>query len=542
MTQEMLIMVAILVVVIILSFIGILSRYRKCKSDEVLVVYGKTSGEKSAKLYHGGAAFVWPIIQGYEFLSMKPLQIDCKLTGALSAQNIRVDVPTTITVAISTDPEVMQNAAERLLGLQPEDKQNLITDVVYGQMRLVIADMTIEELNSDRDKFLSKVRDNIDTELRKFGLYLMNINISDIRDAANYIVNLGKEAESKALNEAQANIEEQEKLGAIKIANQIRERETTVAETRKDQDIAIAETKKQQEISVANADKERIAQVAVANAEKESQVARAEADKNINIERANTDKESRVAELNSDMEIKKADAERKAAIGRNEANKEVAKSDAELAVTQAEANKQAGEAAAKSEASVQAAREIAQREVEEAKAKKVESALKAQKIVPAEIARQEAILQAEAVAEKMIREAEAKAKATLAQAEAEARAIQMKLEAEAEGKKKSLLAEADGFKAMVEAAESNPAIAIQYKMVDQWKEIAGEQVKAFEHIQLGDITVFDGGQGTTGNFLNQLVKTVAPSLGVLDKLPIGETVKGIIHPEEKEEKKDTTNK
>ena len=68
MTQEMLIMVAILVVVIIVSFIGILSRYRKCKSDEVLVVYGKTTGEKSAKLYHGGAAFVWPIIQGYEFL------------------------------------------------------------------------------------------------------------------------------------------------------------------------------------------------------------------------------------------------------------------------------------------------------------------------------------------------------------------------------------------------------------------------------------------------------------------------------------------
>lgn len=538
MTQEMLIMIAILVGVIILSFIGILSRYRKCKSDEVLVVYGKTAGEKSAKLYHGGAAFVWPIIQGYEFLSMKPLQIDCKLTGALSAQNIRVDVPTTITVAISTDPEVMQNAAERLLGLQPEDKQNLITDVVYGQMRLVIADMTIEELNSDRDKFLSKVRDNIDTELRKFGLYLMNINISDIRDAANYIVNLGKEAESKALNEAQANIEEQEKLGAIKIANQIRERETTVAETRKDQDIAIAETKKQQEISVANADKERIAQVAVANASKESQVARAEADKNINIEKANTEKESRIAELNSDMEIKKADAGKKAAVGRNEANKEVAKSDAELAVTQAEANKQAGEAAAKSEAAVQAAREIAQREVEEAKAKKVESALKAQKIVPAEIARQEAILQAEAVAEKIIREAEAKAKATLAQAEAEAKATQLKLEAEAEGKKKSLLAEADGFKAMVEAAESNPAIAIQYKMVDQWKEIAGEQVKAFEHMQLGDITVFDGGQGTTGNFLNQLVKTVAPSLGVLDKLPIGDTVKGIIHPEEKEDKKE----
>lgn len=538
MTQEMLVMVAILVVVIIISFIGILSRYRKCKSDEVLVVYGKTSGEKSAKLYHGGAAFVWPIIQGYDFLSMKPLQIDCKLTGALSAQNIRVDVPTTITVAISTDPEVMQNAAERLLGLQAEDKQNLITDVVYGQMRLVIADMTIEELNSDRDKFLSKVRENIDSELRKFGLYLMNINISDIRDAANYIVNLGKEAESKALNEAQANIEEQEKLGAIKIATQIKERETRVAETRKDQDIAIAETKKLQEISVANADKDRISQVAIANAEKESQVAKAEAEKNINIEKANTEKESRIAELNSDMEIKKAEAGKKAAIGRNEAGKDIALSNSELAVTQADADKKAGEAAARSEASVQTAREIAQKEVEEAKANKVESALKAQKIVPAEIAKQEAILQADAVAEKTIREAEARAKAMLAQAQAEAQSIRLKLEAEADGKKKSLLAEADGFRAMVEAAESNPAIAIQYKMVDQWKEIAGEQVKAFEHINLGDITVFDGGNGTTGNFLNQLVKTVAPSLGVLDKLPIGETVKNIIKPEDKASKQD----
>ena len=127
----------------------------------------------------------------------------------------------------------------------------------------------------------------------------------------------------------------------------------------------------------------------------------------------------------------------------------------------------------------------------------------------------------------------------LAQAEAEARAIQMKLEAEAEGKKKSLLAEAEGFEAMVRAAESNPAIAIQYKMVDQWKEIAGEQVKAFEHMNLGNITVFDGGNGGTSNFLNTLVKTVAPSLGVLDKLPIGETVKGIIHPEGKEDKQET---
>lgn len=541
MDNNIMFLVCILVVLVVLTILGILSRYRKCKSDEVLVVYGKTGGSKSAKLYHGGAAFVWPIIQGYEFLSMKPMQIDCKLTGALSAQNIRVDVPTTITVAISTDPETMQNAAERMLGLSMDDKQNLITDVVYGQMRLVIADMTIEELNSDRDKFLSKVKDNIDTELSKFGLYLMNINISDIRDAANYIINLGKEAESKAQNEAQANIEEQEKLGAIKIANQIKERETRVAETRKDQEVAIAATRREQEVNVAQADKERISLVAQAKAEQESQVAKAEAQKNINVEQANTEKESRVAELNSVMEIKQAEAKKQAAIGRNEAAKEIALSNAQLQVTQANADKEAGEAAARSEAAVQTAREKAQKEVEEAKALKVESSLKAEKIVPAEIAKQEAILQADAVAEKVTREAQAKAKATLAQAEAEAKAIRMKLEAEAEGKKMSLLAEADGFQAMVKAAELNPAIAIQYKMVDQWKEIAGEQVKAFEKLQLGNVTVFDGGKDTTGSFLNSLVKTVAPSLGVLDQLPIGETVKNIIHPDKKDGKKDEPN-
>ena len=389
----------------------------------------RQAGEKkSAKLYHGGAAFVLPIIQSYDVLSMEPMQIDCKLTGALSSQNIRVDVPTTITVAISTNPEIMQNAAERLLGMDTESTENLITDIVYGQMRLIIAEMTIEKLNSDRDEFLDKARKNIDNELNKLGLYLLNINISDIRDEAGYIMNLGKEAESRALNEAQANIEEQEKLGAIKIAVQQKEKET-----------AVALTDKEKQIGVAQADRDRAAVIA----------------------KTLTDKESAIVRSKAELEVNKAEAERMEEVGKNKA----------------EADKEAAIAIQDSEAQIKKA------------------------------------------------EAEAEAAAHLAKAEAEAKAIQMKLEAEAEGKKKSLMAEADGFKAMVEAAESNPQIAIQYKMVNQWKEIAGEQVKAFEHINLGNITVFDGGQNSTGNFLNNVVKTVAPALGVIDQLPIADTLK-----------------
>lgn len=448
---------AILAVVIILTIIGVLSRYRRCKPNQVLVVYGKTGGEKkSAKLYHGGAAFVLPIIQSYDVLSMEPMQIDCRLTGALSSQNIRVDVPTTITVAISTNPEIMQNAAERLLGMDTESTENLITDIVYGQMRLIIAEMTIEKLNSDRDEFLDKARKNIDNELNKLGLYLLNINISDIRDEAGYIMNLGKEAESKALNEAQANIEEQEKLGAIKIAVQQKEKETAVANTQKEQEIQIAYTEKEKETVVAETKKEKEVALALTDKEKQIGVAQADRDRAAVIAKTLADKESAIARSKAELEVNKAEAE---------------------------------------------------------------------KIVPAETQKEEAILQADAEAEKIKRRAEAEAAAHLAKAEAEAKAIQMKLEAEAEGKKKSLMAEADGFKAMVEAAESNPQIAIQYKMVNQWKEIAGEQVKAFEHINLGNITVFDGGQNSTGNFLNNVVKTVAPALGVIDQLPIADTLK-----------------
>lgn len=438
---------AILAVVIILTIIGVLSRYRRCKPNQVLVVYGKTGGEKkSAKLYHGGAAFVLPIIQSYDILSMEPMQIDCRLTGALSSQNIRVDVSTTITVAISTNPEIMQNAAERLLGMDTESTENLITDIVYGQMRLIIAEMTIEKLNSDRDEFLDKARKNIDNELNKLGLYLLNINISDIRDEAGYIMNLGKEAESKALNEAQANIEEQEKLGAIKIAVQQKGKETVVAETKKKKEVALALTDKEKQIGVAQADRDRAAAIAKTLADKESSIARSKAELEVNKaeaermeevgkNKAEAEKQAAIAIQDSEAQIKKAEAEKNASVGYNNAQKEVAVSESELQVIKAQSKKKAGEEKVKSEAAVKTAKELADKEVEEAKAKKVQAALKAEKIVPAETQKEEAILQADAEAEKIKRRTDAEAAAHLAKAEAEAKAIQMKLEAEAEGKK-----------------------------------------------------------------------------------------------------------
>src|SRR5262245_35286285 len=111
--------------VVLFSFaVFLVKRYKRCPSNRVLVIYGKTGGGNAAKCVHGGAAFVWPVIHDYAYLSLDPIQIEVPLKGALSIENIRVNVPSVFTVAIGTDPETMQNAAIRLLGLDaPQVKE-----------------------------------------------------------------------------------------------------------------------------------------------------------------------------------------------------------------------------------------------------------------------------------------------------------------------------------------------------------------------------------------------------------------------------------
>ncbi len=208
-----LIFVAIIVAVVL--FVSIINRYRRCPSDKILVVYGTTGNRGSAKCIHGGGTFVWPIIQDYAYLSLTPISIDANLTNALSRQNIRVDVPSRFTVGISTDPEYMTAAAERLLGLTPGQIQELARDILFGQLRLVIATMSIEELNNDRDKFLEAISANVEVELKKIGLRLINVNVTDIKDESGYIEALGREAAAKAINEAKVRVAEQDKLGEI---------------------------------------------------------------------------------------------------------------------------------------------------------------------------------------------------------------------------------------------------------------------------------------------------------------------------------------
>jgi len=213
------------IILIVLSFIvWACSRYKKCPSDKIMVVYGsigknRDGTNRSAKCIHGGAEFVVPVFQSYAFLDLTPISIQVDLKNALSKQNIRIDVPSRFTVGISTEPGVMQNAAERLLGLRLAEIQELAKDIIFGQLRLIIATMDIEEINTDRDKFLAAVSSNVETELKKIGLRLINVNVTDISDESGYISALGKEAAAKAINDAKKSVAERERDGSIGEAN-----------------------------------------------------------------------------------------------------------------------------------------------------------------------------------------------------------------------------------------------------------------------------------------------------------------------------------
>lgn len=212
--------IVVLVILVFMTLMTILSRYKKCPSDRILVIYckvgkGASGANRSAKCVHGGAAFIWAIVQHYEFLSLTPLSINVNLTNALSKQNIRNDVPSRFTVGVSTELGVMQNAAERLLGLKLVEIEELAKDIIFGQLRLIVAIMDIEEINTDRDKFLMAVSNNVETELKKIDLRLINVNVTDIKDESGYIEALGKEAAAKAINDAKKSVAEKNRDGSI---------------------------------------------------------------------------------------------------------------------------------------------------------------------------------------------------------------------------------------------------------------------------------------------------------------------------------------
>lgn len=443
------IVIAVAVVFFAAVLIAFISRYKRCPSDRLLVVYGKVAGGKSAVCYHGGASFVWPIIQGYQYLDLTPLPIDIRLEGALSKQNIRVNTPSTFTVGISTEPGIMENAAERMLGLGLQEIKELAKDIIFGQMRVVIATMDIEEINADRDKLIANISTGVEVELKKVGLRLINVNVQDITDASGYIDALGQEAASKAIAEAK-----------IKVAQAERDGDIGAAEAARDQRIRVADA------NAKATEGENIATVEVANS-------------------------------NSGRRIKEAEAERSASAAEK--------------VRAAEALQEAYKAEALSEVE-RANREKATQE--------------ANIVVPAEVAKQKAIVEAEARAETIRRvqsgeadavrlEKQAEADGLKAVKQAEADGLRFRLEAEAEGTEQLLSKKARGFSDIVAAADHDQQLASLLLLIEQMPKLVEEQAKAIANLKIDKVTVWDSGAGgdgksSTANFVSGLVGSLPP--------------------------------
>lgn len=450
---------------------GIVSRYKRCPSDKLLVVYGRTGKSadgraSTAAVYHGGGAFVWPIIQDYKFLDLKPMVIEVDLKGALSKQNIRINVPSNFTIAISSEPKTMVNAAERLLGMSAADIANLAKDIIFGQLRLVIATMDIEEINTNRDKFLKAIQDNLENELDKIGLRLINVNITDIKDESGYIEALGKEAAAKALNDAKVSVAQKQRDGEIGAGDALREQQIKTAELASQSSIGISVAHADAEIGKTNAAARQRAQTAELNAQAIDGENKAYA---------------QIANSTANMEVEKAKADQRATTARN--------------VAEATARKDSYDA---------------EKLAENARALRDEATRYADEIVPAKIEKEKVTIDAEAEGERIRKIARGQADAVFFEKEAIARGV-----------KEILLKQAEGLTEIVKSAGGDPEKAVQLMIADKLPELMRIQVDAIKNLKIDKITVWENGGGngnsSTKNFINGLL-TALPGYGDVYKI------------------------
>jgi len=465
--------------------IPLASRYKRCPSNRVLVIFGKSASGEASKCIHGGAAFVIPLLQDYAWLSLEPIQIEIPLRGALSAENIRVNVPSVFTVAIGTTLEVMHNAAIRLLGLNTQQVKEQAEEIIFGQLRQVIASMRIEDINRDRDAFLEHIQRSLEPELKKVGLVLINVNITDVTDESGYIDAIGQKAASQAIQQARGDVAEQEKLG-----------ETRVAEAERDKVIQVAAATKLREIGTRDAQREQAVRVA------ELQKAQA-----IGEQTAGFEREAQVKDAERAMRIKLADANAKAVSGENASQAEIAASQAELLVKKADAYALGETRKREAEASVLEAQNRAMAKAALAEAERVEAERRAAVEAPAKAEKAKAIVQAEAEAEKRRIEAEG-----------EAKAIYAKLEAEARGQYEILAKKGEGLREIISAC-GGAKEAFQMMMLEHLDNLANASAKAISNIKFDKVVVWENGgsNGTTNtsSFLQGMAHSLPPMMQVL---------------------------
>ena len=490
--------ISVFILVSILLFF--IRRYQRCPSNKIMVIYGRSQGGKTAQCIHGGAKFIIPVLQDYAFLSLEPMQIEIPLRGALSMENIRVNVPSVFSIAIGTTPELMQNAAIRLLGLRKEAIAKQAEDIIFGQLRQVIASMKIEEINRDREAFLMNIQTSLEPELRIIGLVLINVNVTDITDESGYIEAIGQKAASEAIQKARGDVADNERMGEIR-----------VAEAEQQKEIQVANAQKLKMIGTREAEREQVVRTSEINQEQAVRIADLEKIRIVGEQSAAFLKDTEIKKAERDMRVSIADANASAIDGENKAKALIANSGAELKVNEAEAFQLGETRKRQAEALVLEAEHKAQTQAALAEAQRVEAERRAELEAPAKAEKARVIVEAEAVAEQKRIEAEG-----------EAKAIYAKLEAEARGQYEILAKKGEGLRAIIQAC-GGAKEAFQMMMLDHFDELVHASGQAISGIKFDKVVVWDGagggdGKTATANWLHQMSKTLPPMLEVMKEI------------------------
>ena len=353
--------IIIAVLVLLMLLIVFVSKYQTAKPDEALIISGSYLGSKNVhvdeggnkiKIVRGGGAFVLPVFQRSNRISLLSSKLDVSTPEVYTEQGVPVMCDGTSIIKIGSSVEEIATAAEQFLGKTTEELENEAREVLEGHLRSILGSMTVEEIYQNRDKFSQSVQEVASVDLAKMGLVIVSFTIKEVRDKNGYLDSLGKPriaqvkrdadiAEAEALKETRI-----KKAEAEKESQQAElQRQTEIAEASKEKELKLALYKQEQDIAKAKADQAYNLESARAQqhvVEQEMEVKVVERQKQIELE----EKEITRREKQYDSEVKKkADADRYAREQEALAQKARELAEAEAKQKIADAFKEYGEAA-----------------------------------------------------------------------------------------------------------------------------------------------------------------------------------------------------
>ncbi|MBI2948472.1 MAG: flotillin family protein, partial [Verrucomicrobia bacterium] len=248
--------VIIIVLVMLVLFAYMLSRYTKVGPNEVLVVSGIKRKVKDAegnvqhrgfRIVKGGGAYIWPIFEKVDVLSLELLTIDVQTPEVYTSKGVPVKVDGVAQTKVKGDDISIATASEQFLGKSTEEIRNIATQTLEGHLRAILGTMTVEDIYQNRDQFAQKVQEVAAGDMANMGLGIVSFTIRDIRDSQGYLEALGKPRIAQVKRDAQIAQAEADRDAMIKSsqAQQAGQEAKFIADTR------IAEAQRDYQSNVA---------------------------------------------------------------------------------------------------------------------------------------------------------------------------------------------------------------------------------------------------------------------------------------------------